>query len=334
MSDGHTRRASGHVLPVVDQEALTEVLEKLNTHYGSQAKAARFLGITADRYYRLRTGQQDGLTFDIYARIHRALMKAVLEPQERGVDSGRVKHSRARKYGRAPRPVLEFIVPPNDRAIESRRSRDGISREEAERILIREREQEARRLEERYDDLVGTFERSVLTEDHDFIWVQYRLWMAVELARLRERAMPVFEALWDHLDYRPRIQRFLEQVERDADRPPDEDDERCWLALFRVMAPLGDTEPTWNVEQSWRDLHKLGELGRYLDLAFDREELLLQPRQDHLRVVKRGKMRMSRREAMDLMAAMDAFFEENPERTMQGWNEAVDEARRREEEAG
>jgi hypothetical protein len=133
--------------------------------------------------------------------------------------------------------------------------------------------------------LIDQFEGSVFTMEGWLVWQEYEIWVEKEFERLRSKVEKVLHELWDHPDYRPLFEAFLEHV---THRPwlPRLQDKRHWVALYRAVEPFGDARSTWGVERTWEEMHRARDLQgatdlrRYLKHALLRERLILDRKPD------------------------------------------------------
>ena len=61
-------------------------------------------------------------------------------------------------------------------------------------------------------------------------------------------------------------------------------DQRVWIALYRAVEPLGDTQLTWGVERTWQEMHHTDDLRSFLQAALKRERIMLNRDRDLVRL--------------------------------------------------
>lgn len=156
--------------------------------------------------------------------------------------------------------------------------------------------------------LQDTFETSVLTVDGSFVQPHYEQWLRAEYDRLELKVGSVFTELYGHQEYRALFEDFLKEVTKGTKpsrrprrysarehydlgpigpvqatvtlpgRAPQ--DQRFWIALYRAVEPLGDTQLTWGVERKWQEMHDTGDLRSFLQAALKRERIMLNRERD------------------------------------------------------
>jgi len=310
-----TKRQSQHRISIVDPAALSSVLDELVAEYGSQSKAARAIGLRQGHFSKLQNGKLSSITVNTYHTLLRHLAEYA--------HGGRRGSPETSEFGRSRRHVAFTVVdPPRDRgpldeqsakeleqlqqdlhakrevlneasrayrtaemrlALYQRPSPGEVAKTAGERARDDRRAEYAKRVANAAE-LVEKLGRALWTEDQDFAWGHYESWVTQQVRRLEAQTRPILERLWEHGEYGRLLRDFLERVGRDNSRLPDTEDRRCWLALLRAVAPLGDAESTWGVERGVKEMDQLDELGPYLTAALAAEDLLLRPRRDSERV--------------------------------------------------
>jgi transcriptional regulator with XRE-family HTH domain len=300
-----------HRVRIKDPDGLQSLLRDLGAPHKTQTEAAKALGISQPTFSRLLTGAvSDEMSFETYAAILTALGG---EPKV---------------LGRGPRATpfavfAEYLDPGARAQLEFRAERE--QRRKGERVGERDRADLQAVLDAEAQaayELLERFLDAIVTEDEEYVWSNYEVWMDRELTRLKPLSESVLRELWEDRRARSRIADFLERVGRSRGQLPSEGDSRCWLALYRAVEPLTAAATTWQVERSWEELREKNELKGYLKAALKREELLLKPTRD-LDRVRRGVPPMGYWEAMELMAAQAAFFEDHPSATYADWEGAL-----------
>lgn len=335
-------RISKHRLEIADQEALTRFLAALEAEHGSQTAAARSIGIEQNHFSKLKKGQFKAISFQTFRKILRNLGA---EPHEFGPT-----HAEILGFSVAPEPdetprTHEDLTPEGQalvdeledkhqaltRALHAYRDvkrRAAFHREPDRREPLAEAEREAlaraQQRHSRMSRLRTTFMQAIQTPDEDFAWGHYLGWIMRELQRLEAATLPFLEALWSDEEYRPAFQQFLEGVGRDPRELPGDEDPRCRLALLRALAPLADGEATWGAERTVAEMRRAGELGDYLQVALQREELLLRPRRDSERV-RRTEPPMSYGDWLGMLALEDGGQPADPDDWVDLLEEVVSE---------
>jgi transcriptional regulator with XRE-family HTH domain len=129
------------------------------------------------------------------------------------------------------------------------------------------------------------FESTVLTEAGWHARRHYGRWLRDELRQLTPKVQSLFTLLFSDVEYRGVFGAFLKQVNQSPDLPrPNK--RRIWLALYRSVEPLSDAEATWGVERKWREMRAAGDLRRYLEVALEREHIMLKRERDIVRINK------------------------------------------------
>lgn len=129
------------------------------------------------------------------------------------------------------------------------------------------------------------FVTSVLTPEGDLVSQRYQAWLDGEFERLDRKVRSVFARLSGFPIAVGYIRGFMKQVTRSAELPgPDE--KRIWIALYRAIEPLADAQVTWGFERSWEEMHKTGDLARFLNAGLARERVMLNRENDYDRLHK------------------------------------------------
>jgi transcriptional regulator with XRE-family HTH domain len=283
---------------IEDPERFRSVLGELERRSGSAKEVYAWLGISKGTYSKWKTGRSDAIEFASYVRLLDRLGASVDEfegQREAVVPFGL-------QYADENRELLEA---------ERFRRTTGLPREEAGAALDRSRQEEAEADWELLQEAIRCFE----TEQMTLVRLHNEEWAYRELKAVEGAAAPVLQRAWEEPASREVVERFLEAVGRPPDRLPAFADLRCWLALYRALAPLGQAQATWGVERSWDELEESGELGRYLAAALAAEEILLKPRRN-LERWRRGDPPLSTDEwlAERLQVADDGVVPEPSER--------------------
>lgn len=135
-------------------------------------------------------------------------------------------------------------------------------------------------------DLHGQFEESVMSWEAAQGKAEYDRWLRTEHARLKTKVTKVFEALrGDRNYYALFMARLCVPLTRRSEFPPSED-HRLWMAIYRALEPLTDSEVTGGVERSWVEMHEAGHLAPLLRGALDRERWMLEREPDDVRATK------------------------------------------------
>ena len=103
--------------------------------------------------------------------------------------------------------------------------------------------------------LLGSFEASLISGDAWLAVQEYDTWAARERHRLESLgAGRVLEELCAQEPYRKHFDRLLRKASRPI--PPEPDDHRSWIALYRMVEPLAASELTGGVELNWREMQE------------------------------------------------------------------------------
>jgi hypothetical protein len=123
-------------------------------------------------------------------------------------------------------------------------------------------------------DLLGDFDDAMLRWESAQVLGNYQSWLRRELEELGPKAAKMFTRLFDDPKYRDHFETFLEAVRFRRQLPPL-DDERAWLALYRAVGRLCDSETTWGVERSLEEIEKAGDLDGFLRASLRCERILI-----------------------------------------------------------
>jgi hypothetical protein len=233
-------------LPITDRDALARVMDFLVAACGSQNRAAKRIGISQPTFSRVKTGAPDAIDYRTFTRL--------VDAFGGWMDGSGLPH--------APSPF----------AIEG-----GVGWR-ADQDAVRERL-------ERWDDL----EVGVLGDEGMLSVRIYRHWLGSEVKRLGRRLNEVddegmLRVVMADRRYRDLFIRFAAKVGRPNPTPAAED-ERYWLAIYRVFEPLFvSAQDTWGVELGWQELDEVRQLKAYLQAALEREALLMRRDPDLLRI--------------------------------------------------
>ncbi len=153
--------------------------------------------------------------------------------------------------------------------------------------------------------LESDFVRSVLTYAGWHVQQRYNTWLYREIERLA-RVLPVFLELWKHPDYKLLFEKFLHRT----GLPPPQD-RRLWIALLRVIEPLGVAEEVWGMERSWQDLHEAGKLKIFLKRGLKIERARLHRPRDFEQLSKCSNPNYPPQEYIDALTGEDMVLDRN-----------------------
>ena len=250
-----------HQVRIVDGPALRWVLERAQKHFGNHRNTAKALGIAQSVFTRLRNGTvRKSMNFDNYRRIRDALGRHRIEFDLQG--------------------MFETSVLTVDGS-----------------LVQQHYEQWLRAEYDRLEPKVG----SVFTELYGH--QEYRGLFADFLKRVTKgtkpsRRRPRRYSEGEHYDLGPigpvqqsrgiRIHRVggLEDNQATVTLPGRQapQDQRVWIALYRAVEPLGDTQLTWGVERTWQEMHHTDDLRSFLQAALKRERIMLNRDRDLVRL--------------------------------------------------
>lgn len=257
-------------IEIRDAEALAEALTALAEQQGSQAKAAKKLGISPSDYSRLVRKKRGRIEIRTFERIIVALGGPALVFR--------------RSPDEAPQGPTPFVPTPRDQDVEGARRAGKVNGDldfESAREAMRKRRAET--AESAYLIYSG-FRRAFISEELELVWATWVRWMEGEISRLRPLAGWVVAQLWNDETTRAGLQSFLEATGRSPEVLPPHEDLRCWLALLRVAEPLASTDATWGVEPGLPDLKSNHSLASFLKHSLAAQEVLLTPPSDYERV--------------------------------------------------
>lgn len=176
--------------------------------------------------------------------------------------------------------------------------------------------------------LASDFENSILSWYADQVRMHYEDWVEAELGRRQPKVEALFFRLFEDPTYHPYFKRFLKAVRHREDLP-SEKDRRVWLALYRCLESLQDSEATWEVERSLDELEAAGHLESYLRHSLECERIMLARERD----MDRFRGMRPPEEVLAWLAEEIEPTAEEVEREKAGWARRAEKLAREAEEA-